>query len=175
MIGMSRTVRTIAAAAVAAGLALGATACSVSVSQSDLQTNVASTLSGQIPGLGPVTCPSDLKGEVGATVTCETTTSDGQPIGAVVTVTSVDGSTVNYNVSTEARPVPQTLLESKVKELVEPQLGVPVTSLTCDGDLPPTMGGTQTCSVAAGGNTIPLKVTVTQVDGGLINFSVEDA
>jgi hypothetical protein len=164
-----------AAVAVAAGVALGATACSVSVSKTDLETNVASTLTQQIPGLGPVTCPGDLAGEVGATITCETTTSDGQPIGAVVTVTSVDGSTVNYNVETEARPVSQDLLAKKVQELVEPQLGVPVDSLTCDGALQPTMGATQTCAVAAAGNNIPLKVTVTNVDGGLINFSVEEA
>ena len=79
MAALSRTVRTIATVAVAAGVALGATACSVSVSKSDLETNVASTLAQQIPGLGPVTCPGDLAGQVGATVTCETTTSGGCP------------------------------------------------------------------------------------------------
>lgn len=172
---MSRTARTVAAVVIATGLGLGTAACSVSVAKADLETNVATTLAQQIPGLGAVTCPGDLPGEVGQTITCETTTPDGQPIGAVVTVTSVDGSTVNYNVSTEARPVAKALLETKVQELVEPQLGVTIDSTTCDGDLAATMGATQTCAVAAAGENYPLKVSVTQIDGGLINFSVTDA
>jgi hypothetical protein len=170
-----RVGRTVAALAATLGIALGASACSVTVAEADLEQNVGTTLRETVPGLGEVSCPGDLPGEVGAKITCETSTPDGQPIGAVITVTSVEGSTVNYTIDTQARPVSRTLLETKVRDLVEPQLGVTVDRLTCDGDLAPQMGAMQACAVAAGGENIPLKVSVTQIDGGLINFSVEAA
>lgn len=166
--------RTVAMAAAAAALALGTAGCSSSVPKADVETTIQTELGKQIPNIGAVTCPGDLEAKVGQTVRCEFVVA-GQPVDAVATVTSVEGSRANFDIKTEARPVSKTLLETKVKELVEPQLGVPIDSLTCDGDLAATTGATQACSVAAAGENLPLKVEVTSIEGGLINFTVSEA
>ena len=43
-----------------------------------------------------VSCPQDLQPKVGATVTC-TMQFDGRPVDVVVTVTSIDGDNVNFD------------------------------------------------------------------------------
>ncbi|MGQ0573326.1 MAG: DUF4333 domain-containing protein [Pseudonocardia sp.] len=174
MLGAIRIGRTVAMAGVAAGLVLGTASCSVTVPQADVETTIETELGKQIPNIGQVSCPSDLDAEVGKTLRCEFVV-EGQPVDAVATVTSVEGSTANFDITTEARPVAKALLETKVRELVEPQLGVPVESLTCDGDLEARTGATQSCLVAAGGESLPLAVTVSSIEGGLINFTVNEA
>ncbi|TDC97443.1 DUF4333 domain-containing protein [Actinomadura sp. 7K507] len=55
-------------------------------------------------GIGPATseCPESLKGEVGATLECTVRDATGRTYPMVVTVTSVDGDQVNFNMK-EAR------------------------------------------------------------------------
>jgi uncharacterized protein YcsI (UPF0317 family) len=43
-----------------------------------------------------VRCPADLKGRAGTTMRCAMVTADGTSRTVAVTVTSVDGSTVNF-------------------------------------------------------------------------------
>ncbi|HLS79271.1 MAG TPA: DUF4333 domain-containing protein [Nocardia sp.] len=89
-----------------AGLALAG--CSVSigsttptVKEADLERSVAQTLESQLgQPSDEIDCPDDLKGEVGAVLDC-TLTVDGQTSGLTVTVTSVEGDTVNYDVELE--------------------------------------------------------------------------
>jgi len=173
MADVTRIVRTLATLGAALALALGAAACSSSVPKADVETQIETQLGQQIPDIGEVTCPGDLPAEVNATLRCEFVVG-GQPVDAVAKVTSVEGSTAKFDITTEARPVAKPLLEQKVRELVEPQLGT-VESLTCDGDLEPRQGATQSCLVGYSGQSLPLVATVTSVEGGLINFNVQEA
>jgi Domain of unknown function (DUF4333) len=50
-----------------------------------------------------VTCPDDLKPTVGSKLKC-TMTMQGQQVGVEVTVTSVDGSNVNFDMAADDAP-----------------------------------------------------------------------
>ena len=86
--------------ALVAGSLIALSACggTSSVSAEDVAAQISTQLEAQV-GTAPdsVTCPSDLTAEVGATVTCELT-ADGQTLPVTATVTSVDGSTVNFDI-----------------------------------------------------------------------------
>lgn len=150
----------------------GLAGCSASVSQADVEASVKAEVDKEIPGSGPVTCPTDLAAEVGKSLRCEFEV-EGQPVDVVATVTSVDGSDVAYDILTEARPVAKALLDQKIVEQLQPQATVTIESADCSGDLPPTVGGTVTCAVTGGGETVDFTVSVTAVDGGLINYSID--
>lgn len=166
--------RTAAVAVTAATLALGVAGCSSTVAKDDVAASIKTKLDEQKVGAGAVTCPADLTAEVGQSVRCEFQV-DGQPVDAVATVRSVDGSTANYDITTEARPVAKSVLEKKVGDQVGQKAGVTVDSTVCTGDLPPTVGQSVTCSLTAGAEKVDVKVAVTGVDGGLINYSIDTA
>lgn len=86
----------------------------------------------------------------------------------------MEGGTAKYDVTTEARPVAKALLEQKVAEQLGQQAGVTVDSADC-ADLPPTVGGSVICTLTGGGETADFAVTVTEVKGGLIDYSIEPA
>ena len=94
--------RRVAVALTAAGLlALSACSTSTSVSQSDVESEIAAQWEAQ-NGAPPdsVSCPGSLDGTVGTSIKCEITS--GELILPVnVTVTSVDGSTVNFDIQSE--------------------------------------------------------------------------
>ncbi|WP_300016922.1 DUF4333 domain-containing protein [Pseudonocardia sp.] len=150
----------------------GLAGCSSTVDQADVETSIKSAVDQSIPGAGPVTCPDDLAAEVGASLRCEFVV-EGQPVDAVATITSIEGDTANYDITTEARPVAQALLEQKVAEQIGGQVGVVVESAACAGDLPPEVDGSVVCTLTAEGESADFTVTVTAVDGGLINYSIE--
>ncbi|MFW6600171.1 DUF4333 domain-containing protein [Propionibacteriaceae bacterium Y2011] len=68
------------------------------VSQADVEEQISTQLEKQV-GTKPdqVTCPGDLTGEVGTTMTC-TLTHEGQSLDVNVEVTEVEGSTVRFNI-----------------------------------------------------------------------------
>ena len=121
---------------------------------------------------GPTTCPGSLIGENGRTLRCEFS-SGGQPVDAIATVTSVTGDQANFDITTEARPIAKQLLNQKVAEQVATELQTSVDGADCDGDLAAEVGESVTCTVSGGGESIDLKVSVTSVDGGLINYQLE--
>ena len=86
--------------ALVAGSLIALSACggTASVSSDDVAQQISDQLAAEV-GTAPdsVTCPSDLTAEVGATVTCELT-ADGQTLPVTATVTSVDGSTVIFDI-----------------------------------------------------------------------------
>ncbi|MFD4032574.1 DUF4333 domain-containing protein [Streptomyces sp. NPDC058637] len=55
-----------------------------------------------------VTCPGDLAGKAGTTTRCTLTAGDGSTVGVTVTVTSVDGSRINFDIEADdtASPAP---------------------------------------------------------------------
>lgn len=157
-----------AAFAVVVGLA----GCSSTVAQADVEASIKTKVDEVISGAGPVMCPEGLAAEVGATLRCEFAV-EGQPVDAIATVTSIEGDTANYDITTEARPVAKALLDQKVVEQLGSQTGVAIESSDCAGDLPPEVGGSVVCTLTAEGETADFAVTVTAVDGGLINYSIE--
>jgi Domain of unknown function (DUF4333) len=52
-----------------------------------------------------VTCPADLKGDVGTTLLC-TLQDNGHSYGVTVTVTQVDGNHVDFNLKVDDNPSP---------------------------------------------------------------------
>jgi hypothetical protein len=164
--------RGLAVAMMAAALLFGAIACSSVVDKDEVATTAASALREQGVQVENMTCPDDLEAVVGRTTRCEFTTG-GQPVDAVIAVTSVEGSTARYDVRTEARPVASALLGEKVAQFLLEQADIAVDSSNCAGDLQPTVGSSVSCDVTAGAESAEFAVTVTSVDGGLINFSIE--
>ncbi|NWJ72860.1 DUF4333 domain-containing protein [Pseudonocardia sp. ICBG1122] len=153
----------------------GTTACSLaSVPADSVEQQIVSKLGAQGVSLdnGKADCATDLDATVGASQTCEFH-SGGQPVGAVVTVTAVDGDTVSFDITTEPRAVPKALLQDTVASLVAQNAGVPIDTTTCDGDLAPTTGQAVGCRVTSGEDSIDVRATVTEIQGGLVNFDVE--
>jgi hypothetical protein len=86
---------------------LVAAACSSSsaVRQADVETQVVAAIEGAgVPaGSFTVACPGDLAGTVGTTMTCSVT-KDGTTSEVLLSVTSVEGDTVNFDI--EDAPAP---------------------------------------------------------------------
>lgn len=53
-----------------------------------------------------VTCPEDLAGKVDTTTRCTLTAADGTTMGVTVTVTSVDGTQINFDIKVDDKPSP---------------------------------------------------------------------
>jgi hypothetical protein len=164
--------RTLAAAGLAVALGAGLAGCSSTVPKDDVAAAIDQQLVGQGITTGGVICPEDLDAEVGKSVRCEFTV-EGQPVDAIATVTSLQGDQANFDITTEARPIAKALLDEKIAEQVAQELQTTVDGADCGGDLQPTVGDAVTCTVSGGGESIDVQVTVTQVDGGLINYSLE--
>lgn len=172
MITLSRTRRTLAAVVV--GLLALAGCGAGSVARADVATSIGDQLHKQNIDAQDIVCPGDLKAAVGQTVRCSFAVG-GQPVDAIATVTSVEGSNVKYDITTQARPIAKDLLAKKVSEQVTQQANFVVESATCDKDLQPTEGASAGCTVLNKGQPLQLVVTVTKVNGGLINFSIKQA
>jgi hypothetical protein len=167
------------------GLAVGAAAlvcaalsgCSFSigggtptVAKADLQTDISDRLdkAGQKPQ--SVTCTADLEGVVGKTTRCQVVLSDTNAFEPIVTVTKVDGKTVSYEM---APALSQPQLEKSVGDIVAKKIGHAVDSVKCESGLEGKEGNTATCQVTAAGKASSDIVTVTKVDGLLMNFNVK--
>ncbi|MCZ9342318.1 DUF4333 domain-containing protein [Streptomyces sp. TRM76130] len=96
------------AAAAAAVLLVGCSArveLSTTVAELD-KDEVANTVAEELAAVTgqpkpDVTCPEDLAGEVGTTMRCVLTASDGTSLGVTVKVTSVDGATIDYDIQAD--------------------------------------------------------------------------
>lgn len=165
--------RGLVAIGIATALVHGPVACGTAVvAKDEVATSVASKLQEQGVAVENLSCPDDLPAVTGESLRCEFSVG-GQPVDAVVTVTSVEDDTAHFDVHTEARPVAAALLEQKVTELVAEQAAVAVDTSSCGGDLQPQVGSAVSCEITAGAEWAEFTVTVTSIDGGLINFSVE--
>lgn len=87
-------------AALAVGLVVGLAGrgATPTVSRSDVEAKSADVVQQQVGTRPTVRCPADLRGKVGATLTC-TVTLHGSTQPLTVTVTAVSGKTVNFEVS----------------------------------------------------------------------------
>jgi hypothetical protein len=139
--------------------------------------DLVATLRGQLASHGvqadDLRCPNDLRAEVGASVRC-TFTVGGQPVDAVAKILAVDAGTVTYDVHTEARPVMKDVLERSVAQMLQ-QAGVPAGTASCVDDLPPQVGATVGCTLSGPEGDSRWTVRTTSVDGGKIDYSIEQA
>lgn len=158
-----------ATAAVVAGCTLDTSGAVATVAGADLQSDIAARLTnaGQRPQ--SVTCKDDLVGDVGQTARCEVVMSSTNSFEPVVTVTGVDGSTINY----EMRPaLSQDQLERAVARLVASSGGTPSDSVKCLSGLVGEIGAVSLCDVTTAGVTLRRTAEVTSVEGLLMNFDL---
>jgi Domain of unknown function (DUF4333) len=96
----------IAGVAGTAALLFGSAACSSEtvVDKAGLATEVSKQLSSSV-GHAPesVTCPEDVTAKVGATTMCDLSDS-GETYGVKVTITSVEGADVKFDMKVDDKP-----------------------------------------------------------------------
>jgi predicted thioesterase len=169
--------RTMASALAVAGMAVALTACSfsastgpVTVSKNDVADQISAKVaaqSGQKPD--KVSCPEDLKGAVGASIDC-TMTTGGQNDAVNVTVTSVNGSSVDFDI---VETVDKDAVADQINSQLTEQVGHPPESVTCPDNLKGTVGATLRCQLSDAGANYGVGVTVTGVQGGDVKFDIE--
>ena len=138
-------------------------------------------------------CPGDLSGEVGASIICRT--SEGEASFDVkVTVTSVEGNTVNYSMERANTPGPEPQspvyepddatidlsaqvvdgddVARSVFDQVAATVGARPERVSCP-DLRAQVGESQRCTLFTGTDTYGVTVTVTGVQGSDVRFDIQ--
>ena len=78
--------------------------CQKQVPKAEVEKQAMATLTAAVGQQAPqITCPGDLKAEVGATMTCSMPI-DGKNVDVNVKVTSVDGSSAKFDVAVADKP-----------------------------------------------------------------------
>jgi len=170
-----RTAVTVAAAALACVAASGCTinignrnpSSTPTVSKTELQNDISRrfTDAGQTPQA--VNCPDDLPGQPGRSVRCEVTISPTDSFEPIVTVTNVEGTKVNYDITPA---VSKSQLESSVLQLASAK--APVTSVSCESGLEGKVGALAYCDVTARGVSTRRTVEVTNVSGLQMSYGL---
>jgi hypothetical protein len=139
------------------------------VSKADLQKDISGRLTdaGQTPQ--SVSCPDDLLGQVGQSTRCEVTMSATSSFEPVVTVTSVEGTNVNYDITPA---VSKTQLEASVSQLVANSTKEQVASVSCESGLQGKTGALAYCDVTIHGATSRRTVDVTNVSGLAMSYGL---
>ena len=164
-----------------AATSMAVTGCSFSISSNQDKTVAKSEVADQISdkvnekaGHKPqsVTCPDDLKATVGASLDCHMS-YDGQTYGVNVTVTSVDGSKVNFDI---VETVNKDDVAKSISDQLAQQFGRTPDNVTCPNDLKGDVGATLRCQLTDQGSTFGVTVTVTSVasDDVKYGFKVDD-
>lgn len=139
------------------------------VSKDDLQKDIADRLTQAGEQPESVTCKEDLVGEVGKSTRCEVVMGPTNSFEPVVTVSGVDGATINYEM---APALSKSQLEEAVSRLVSDGEGVRIDSATCESALAGTVGEAAYCDLDAEGVPLRRMVEVTNVKGLMMNFAV---
>jgi hypothetical protein len=116
-----------------------------------------------------VTCPDDLLAKVGAQMNC-TMSVKNQTYNVNVSVTSVDGTSVKYDM---VETVDRDKVASIISNKLTPALGAKPDSVTCPDNLKGVEGATLRCQLTTGGQTYGVNVTVTDVDAGDVSFNIQ--
>ena len=178
---MKRSVRF--AVVLAAVVAL--TACGKVATDDSVEDQIKSQL-----GADSADCPTDLKGEVGQSIVCKATRGD-QTFDVKVTVTSVEGETINFDIErvapptsapaapatevTSTAPAAATVDGKNVAQSVFDQLasnGKQVNQVSCP-DLEARIGASERCTLVSGTETYGVTVTVTSVQGADVKFDIQ--
>lgn len=162
-------VKMVGAAVLVCAAAVGCSSGPPTVSSADLQADITKRLedAGQKPQ--SVTCKAELEGVVGKTTLCEVVLSESNAIEPIVEVTKVEDTTVSYEMTPA---LSKEQLERSVAELVSESAGAEVGEVTCKSGLEGVQGNEANCSMELSGEPLDTVVTVTTVDGLLMNFEV---
>lgn len=142
------------------------------VAAADLQNDITDRLTKAGENPQSVTCKDDLVGVVDKTTRCEVVLSETNAFEPIVTVTKVEGTTVNYEMTPA---LSKQQLEKAVGALVEGNSNQKVESVACGGGLEGKVGNTADCTVVGGGETMDTVVNVTKVTGLMMSFEVDRA
>jgi hypothetical protein len=86
-------------------LALGLTACSLTLDAEEVATQAENALEEQVGARPDIVCPEDLEAEVGAETRCTLTAGDDpSEYGVTVTVTAVNGGKAEFDVEVDGQP-----------------------------------------------------------------------
>lgn len=171
-------VRTLLISGAAAGLMAAAGACSCSIGSSSShavgKNDVASQISTKMTGANgtkpdSVTCPSDLPAKVGAQINCTMKVKD-ETFTVNVTVTSVDGSNVKFDM---VKIVDKSRIATVISDKLYEQSGDRPASVTCPDDLKVFKGSTLRCVAAGQVNKYGVNVTVTDTDGDNYHIDIK--
>jgi Domain of unknown function (DUF4333) len=139
------------------------------VSKAALQADIADRLTKAGTKPESVTCKEALVGEVGKTARCEVVISSTNSFEPVVTVTRVEGATIDYEM---APALSKEQLEKSVSRIVTAAAGVQVDSVSCQSGLHGNVGAVAYCDVDAGGVKLRRTVEVSKVEGLLMSLDV---
>jgi hypothetical protein len=142
---------------------------SATVSKADLQTDISQrlTAAGQTPQ--SVTCPSDLVGQLGQTTRCDVTMSPTNGFEPVVTVTGLQGSKVNYDITAS---VSTTQLEAAVSQMVANSTKTQPDAVSCQSGLDGKAGALAYCDVTTHGATSRRTAQVFEVSGLAMKYAL---
>jgi hypothetical protein len=113
-----------------------------------------------------VSCPADLTGQVGSTLTCQMTVKTGD-YGVLVTVTAVDSGQPKFDiVQLIDKGQVASAIDSSLEKKVARKLDV-----KCPDNLKGTQGATLRCDIADQGKTYGVTVTVDSVNGTDIHYA----
>lgn len=124
-----------------------------------------------------VSCDGALEPEDGAEQRCHFTDALDDRYGVTVTVTSVDGDELTYDLDVDPGQTVETdELEPEVTEqLTQLSGGVAPDAVDCPDDLPGQVDATTTCVLTAGEDRLETTVTVTSAEGPEVAFDIEVA
>ncbi len=161
--------RTLLALVVCAAAVTGCSTTASTVEQAELEKQVAAIYEADDPSDEiSATCDGELDAEVDATQDCNVTVGE-ENADVHVVVTKVDGSDVEFETQTF---VPAERLADTLKTQLADQ-GFEVETVECDGELVGEVDATTECTAAPAEGEGILEVTVTEVDGLMINFNYE--
>jgi hypothetical protein len=139
------------------------------VTQAQLEKEVASRVSGEDADQVEVTCKGDLTAKVGETQDCEATAA-GTSTGIRLTVDAVEGEDVEFS---QTLFISETELASAVDGYLTDQ-GIKVTGVTCDGELLGEKGKSAECAVSSSSDgNATVRATTSSIDGLAVNFDIE--
>jgi hypothetical protein len=193
MIGIDRLRRAAAVGAAVLALVVTLAGCGKIATNDSVEEQIKSQL-----GTDSADCPSDLKGDVGQSIVCNATKGDDR-FDVKVTVTSVEGDTINFDIERlgQAASAPPSVSPSapaagaggdvasaeptstvdgkNVAQSVFDQLatnGKQVNQVSCP-DLAARVGASQRCTLVSGTETYGVTVTVTSVQGTDVKFDIQ--
>lgn len=154
---------------VAAGCSTQPAGGAPTVHRADLQADIAQQLADAGEQPQSVSCRTDLIGEVGRTSRCDVVLSPTNSFQPIVTVTGVDGATIDY----EMQPaLSREQLERAVIRLLDGAGAPPVSAVSCPAELPGRIGAVAKCDVTTAGLALTRTAEVTSVDGLTMNFDL---
>ncbi len=158
-----------AVTASAVGCDMHASGDVAAVDTSDLQSDITERFveAGERPQ--SVSCRDALVGVVGQTTHCDVVLSPTNSFAPIVTVTSVDGATINY----ELLPaLSKEQLERAVVRLVDDAGGPQGSQATCVDGLLGEVGETAECDITTAGVALRRTAEVTSVEGLMMKFDL---